>query len=128
MPRITISEAESQVMEVLWARAPLSADDVVTALSEATDWHEKTIKTLLNRLLRKGALEHERDGRRYLYRPAIRREDYVSQESRTLINRLFGGRVAPMLAHFQQHEKLQPEDIEALRKLLDDIEHREDDA
>ena len=123
MPEITISEAESRVMEVLWTRAPLSADEVVAALADSTDWHEKTVKTLLNRLLRKGALHHERDGRRYLYCPAVRREDYVSQESRTLIERLFGGRVAPMLAHFREHEQLQREDIEALRKLLDDIDH-----
>lgn len=123
MPEITISEAESRVMEVLWTRAPLSADEVVAALADSTDWHEKTVKTLLNRLLRKGALHHERDGRRYLYSPAVRREDYVSQESRTLIERLFGGRVAPMLAHFREHEQLQREDIEALRKLLDDIDH-----
>lgn len=122
MPKLTISEAESRVMDVLWTRSPLSADDVVAALSSESDWHEKTIKTLLNRLLHKGALRHERDGRRYLYSPVVSREDYVSQESRTLIDRLFGGRVAPMLAHFRQHEKLQPEDIEALRKLLDDIE------
>jgi BlaI family transcriptional regulator, penicillinase repressor len=123
MPEITISEAESRVMEVLWTRAPLSADEVVAALAGSTDWHEKTVKTLLNRLLRKGALHHERDGRRYLYSPTVRREDYVSQESRTLIERLFGGRVAPMLAHFREHEQLQREDIEALRKLLDDIDH-----
>ncbi len=125
MPEITISEAESRVMEVLWTRAPLSADEVVAALAGSTDWHEKTVKTLLNRLLRKGALHHERDGRRYLYSPTVRREDYVSQESRTLIKRLFGGRVAPMLAHFREHEQLQREDIEALRKLLDDIDHGE---
>ena len=122
MPEITISEAESRVMEVLWTRAPLSADEVVAALADSTDWHEKTVKTLLNRLLRKGALHHERDGRRYLYSPAVRREDYVSQESRTLIERLFGGRVAPMLAHLQEHEQLKPDDVLALRKLLDDIE------
>ena len=122
MPKLTISEAESRVMDVLWTRSPRTADEVVEALSGATDWHEKTIKTLLNRLMRKGALNHERDGRRYLYSPAISREDYVSQESRTLINRLFDGRVAPMLAHFREHEQLGPEDIRALRKLLDDIE------
>lgn len=125
MPKLTISEAESRVMEVLWSRSPLTADQVVDALAGETHWHEKTIKTLLNRLIRKGALHHQRDGRRYLYSPAVSRDDYVSQESRTLINRLFDGRVAPMLAHFREHEQLGPEDVEALRKLLDDIEHGE---
>jgi len=119
---VPISEAESRVMDVLWARSPLTADEVVAALSAGTDWHEKTIKTLLNRLLRKGALKHRKDGRRYLYSPTVSRESYVQQESRGLIDRLFGGRVAPMLAHLREHEQLEPEDIRALRKLLDDIE------
>ncbi|RAP56458.1 BlaI/MecI/CopY family transcriptional regulator [Oleiagrimonas sp. MCCC 1A03011] len=125
---MAISEAESRVMDVLWSRSPLSADDVVAALADHTDWHDKTIRTLLNRLLRKGALTHERDGRRYLYKPAVRREEYVSQESRSLIDRLFGGRVAPMLAHFREHEALSEDDIAALRRLLDDIDREEGDA
>jgi predicted transcriptional regulator len=125
MPKISISDAESRVMDVLWARSPLSADEVVAALAEQTDWHDKTVRTLLNRLLRKGALQHEREGRRYLYRPAVRREDYVSQESHHLINRLFGGRVAPMLAHFREHETLREDDIAALRELLDAIDDEE---
>lgn len=128
MKNISISDAESRVMDILWSRSPLSADQVVDALSGDTDWHEKTIKTLLSRLLRKGALAHRKDGRRYLYSPTISRDDYVSQESRGMIDRLFGGHVAPLLAHFRQHEKLQPEDIRALRKLLEEIERTEDDA
>lgn len=109
-------------MEALWERSPLSADEVVARLQLQTDWHEKTVKTLLNRLLRKGALSHERDGRRYLYRPAIPREAYISRESRNLLDRLFGGRVAPLLAHFSRTEQLSDADIAALRKLLEEID------
>lgn len=119
---IRISEAESRVMQVLWDQAPLSADDIVETLSPHVDWHEKTVKTLLNRLLRKGAISATRDGRRYLYSPLLEREDWQAQESRSLLDRAFDGRLAPMLSHFSRHEKLSDKDIRELRKLVDAIE------
>ncbi|HET6432100.1 BlaI/MecI/CopY family transcriptional regulator [Dyella sp.] len=119
-----ITDAESQVMAVLWDRSPLTSEDVVAALRERTDWHEKTIRTLLNRLLGKSAVEAERDGRRYLYRPCLTREQWQSQESRSLIDRVFGGRVAPLLAHFSTHEKLSKRDIAELRALIDAIDKK----
>ena len=76
----TISEAESRVMEVLWQRAPQASDEVVAALRTSTDWHEKTIRTLLNRLLGKGAISAEREGRRYLYSPVLTREAWQAQD------------------------------------------------
>ena len=121
---IVISEAESRVMEVLWQAAPLSSEDIVVALLEPTGWHEKTIKTLLNRLLGKGAISAEKDGRRYLYSPLLRREDWQQRESRSLLDRLFGGKVAPLLAHFSQHEKLTAKDVAELRKLIDAIDRK----
>ncbi len=125
---IRISEAESHVMQVLWDRAPQTAEDVVRALNRHADWHEKTVKTLLNRLLRKGAIGAERDGRRYLYSPRLERGAWQMQESRSLLDRAFDGRLAPMLAHFSRHEKLSDKDIRELRKLVDAIEQstRED--
>lgn len=123
--RPVISEAESQVMSALWQTAPLTSEEIVTQLGHATDWHEKTIRTLLNRLLGKGAIQAERDGRRYLYSPVLTREQWQSQESRSLLDRVFGGRVAPLLAHFSTHEKLSKRDIAELRKLIDDIERKE---
>lgn len=96
-----ISEAESVVMEVLWASSPRSAEEVVAALAGEQDWQEPTIKTLLNRLLKKRAISAERDGRRYLYAPVLKREDWVRQQSSSLLDRLFGGRLAPLVAHFQ---------------------------
>lgn len=124
-PLPAISEAESQVMAVLWERSPLGSDDIVAALGDTSDWHEKTIRTLLNRLLGKGAVSAERDGRRYLYRPVLTREQWQSQESRSLLDRVFGGRVAPLLAHFSRHEKLSEKDIAELRSLIDAIDHKE---
>lgn len=117
-----ISEAESVVMDVLWQRHPLAADDVVAALADARNWQEATIKTLLNRLLNKGAVTAEKDGRRYLYAPVLKREEWVLGESQGLLERLFDGRVAPLVAHFSQQRKLGRKDIAELRKLLEEID------
>ncbi len=122
---ISISEAESLVMEPLWRESPLASEQIVAAVQADSDWHEKTIRTLLNRLLGKGAVSAEKDGRRYLYSPVLSREQWQSQESRNLLDRVFGGRVAPLLAHFSRHEKLSAKDVEELRKLLDAIERKE---
>lgn len=126
MPKqsIAISEAESRVMEVLWRTSPLASEDIVEALREPTGWHEKTIRTLLNRLLGKGAVSAEKDGRRYLYSARLQRADWQQQESRSLLDRVFGGKVAPLLAHFSEHEKLSAKDVAELRKLIDGIEKK----
>ena len=117
-----ISDAEAVVMDVLWKRSPLSADEVVMALSSRQDWQDATVKTLLNRLLNKGAIEAERDGRRYLYAPVLQRAAWVQGESESLLDRVFGGRVAPLVAHFSEHRKLSRKDIAELRKLLQEID------
>lgn len=117
-----ISDAEAVVMDVLWKRSPLSADEVVMALSSRQDWQDATVKTLLNRLLNKGAIDAEKDGRRYLYAPVLQREAWVQGESESLLDRVFGGRVAPLVAHFSEHRKLSRKDIADLRKLLEEID------
>lgn len=117
-----ISEAESVVMEVLWQRSPLTSEDVIAALVEHQHWQEATIKTLLNRLLNKGAIEAQKDGRRYLYSPRLRREDWVMGESESLLARLFDGRVAPLVAHFSQHRKLSASDVAELRRLVETLD------
>ena len=117
-----ISEAESVVMAVLWKRNPLSAEDVVASLSGQQDWQEATVKTLLNRLLKKGAIDAEKDGRRYLYAPVLQRAAWVQGESESLLERVFGGRVAPLVAHFSEHRKLSRKDIAELRKLLEELD------
>ena len=109
---------------MLWQTSPLASEDIVAALSEPNGWHEKTIKTLLNRLLSKGAVSATKDGRRYLYSPLLRREDWQQRESRSLLDRVFGGKVAPLLAHFSQHEKLTAKDVAELRKLIDAIDKK----
>ena len=120
-----ISEAESVVMDVLWRRHPLGAEDVVLALADRQDWQEATIKTLLNRLLNKGAIAAEKEGRRYLYSPLLRREDWVLEESRGLLDRLFDGRVAPLVAHFSEQRKLSSADIAELKRLITELDNGE---
>ncbi len=120
-----ISEAESQVMERLWRDAPQGSEELVAALQPETGWHENTVRTLLNRLIRKGAVRAERDGRRYLYSPVLTREQWQSFESRSLLDRVFGGKVAPLLVHFSRNEKLSAKDVAELRKLVDQLEKKE---
>ena len=113
-----ISEAEAQVMEVLWRKSPQGTDEIAKALEGQQDWQLATIKTLLNRLLTKGAIRAEKDGRRYLYSPVLQRDAWLEEQSIGLLDRLFDGRLAPLVAHFSSHRKLKKADIEALRQIL----------
>lgn len=116
-----ISEAELVVMEALWAApAPLTAADVADQVS-GQGWSQATVKTLLGRLLAKGAVAHEEDGRRYLYRPAIARDDHVAGDVGRLVDRLFGGRAAPLVAHLAERQKLSAEDIAELEALVREL-------
>jgi len=121
-PPISITEAESVVMEVLWTRSPMPTEDVITALEGEQHWQEATIKTLLNRLLKKKAIRAAKDGRRFLYSPVITRDDWVLSESKGLLDRLFAGRVAPLAAHFSRQGKLTKRDIADLKRLIAEID------
>ena len=116
-----ISEGEQAVMEVLWADSPLTAAEVAERIPNERGWSERTVKTMLGRLLTKGALVHEEDGRRYLYRPAVQRADYAMRETRKLVDRLFGGRAAPLVAQLAANKGLTREDIAELEALLKDL-------
>ena len=116
-----ISEAEHAVMEALWQRSPQTAAEVCEAVCKARGWSMPTVKTLLSRLVQKGALATEPDGRRFLYTPLIARSAYVGGESRRLVERLFGGRAAPLLAHLAQEEALTPDDIAEIERLLQEM-------
>jgi predicted transcriptional regulator len=117
-----ISTAESQVMKALWAKSPLTAEEIIAALPDDQDWADATVKTLLNRLLKKDVIAAEREGRRFLYRPLVAQGDYVHAESQGLLDRLFDGKLAPLVAHFSQREKLSDEDVAELRRLLETLD------
>ena len=119
-PLPTISESEWDVMNVLWAAdSPLAASDVVAALAAVRDWSPRTVKTLLNRLINKGALAYDAEGKRYLYRPRVTREQCVREETRSFLSRVFGDAPGPMLLHFVAQARLTPDEVEALKRLLD---------
>ncbi|MFL5296281.1 MAG: BlaI/MecI/CopY family transcriptional regulator [Phenylobacterium sp.] len=117
-----ISAAESVVMEALWRESPLAAEDVAAQVAGPQGWSEATVKTLINRLLKKGAIAAAKDGRRYLYRPRLARADYVGAESQGLLDRLFEGRLAPLVSHFSEGGKLSAQDIAELKTLIEDLE------
>jgi BlaI family transcriptional regulator, penicillinase repressor len=119
----SISEAESVVMQALWRHGSMSAERVVETLKNQQNWQETTIKTLLSRLLNKGAIRAEKEGRRYVYSPVLTRDDWLSSESKGLLDRLFGGRVAPLVAHFGRHGKLSKKDIADLKRMIAEMDH-----
>lgn len=116
-----ISEAEHAVMEALWQKSPLTAAEVCEFVCEERDWSLATVKTLLSRLVSKGVVNTEPDGRRFLYRPLIARSEYVGGESRRLVERLFGGRAAPLFAHLAETEALSDKDIAEIEALLKEL-------
>ena len=116
-----ISDAELDLMEVLWAaHDPLTSAEVAERLEER-GWSLATIKTMLSRLITKGAITHREDGRRFLYSPAIEREAYVGTESRRFVERLFGGRLSPLVARLAEEDGLDDEDIAAIEALLKEL-------
>ena len=114
-----ISEAEGEVMTVLWEKASATANTVVRSLKEKTSWNHRTIRTLINRLVRKKALGFEKEGRHYKYYPLISEEEWVKAESRSFFKRIQGGSVAPMVAAFLQEHPLSQEEIKELKTILD---------
>ncbi|AOR76668.1 BlaI/MecI/CopY family transcriptional regulator [Novosphingobium resinovorum] len=116
-----ISEAEHAVMEALWQRSPLTAQEVCEEVCGPRGWSLATVKTLLSRLVAKQAVETEPDGKRFLYSPRIARTVYVGAESRRLVDRLFGGRAAPLFAHLAESEQLSDDDIAEIEALLKEL-------
>ena len=116
-----ISDAEHAVMEVLWDESPLTAQDVAERVPAERGWSSNTVKTLLGRLLAKNIIAHEEDGRRYRYRPLVARADYVAGESRKLMDRLFGGKLTPLVAHLAERDEITEQDIAEIEALLREL-------
>ena len=116
-----ISEAEQAVMEVLWEESPLTAQEVAERVPVERDWSANTVKTLLGRLLAKSIIGHEEDGRRYRYRPLVERADFVVGESRRFMDRLFGGKLTPLVAHLAERDAITDQDIAEIEALLKEL-------
>jgi len=131
-----ISNAEFEVLEALWQHYPASANEIIAKLNESSDkideahsekqWHDKTVKTLLNRLVKKQAINFEKQQRHYLYSPLLEREAYTLKESKSLVERMFSGKLAPLVAGFAKQNDLNKEDISALKSLISDWEKNND--
>ena len=113
-----ISEAEWEVMKVLWRTSPATANDVVKRLSGKTHWKRETIRTLINRLVQKKAVGFNKKGRQYHYFPLVTEGECIKAETRTFLKRLGGGSIEPMLAAFVEEEHLSGEKIARLRRIL----------
>src|SRR3954470_4088858 len=114
-----ISDAEWNVMQALWdAGAPLTANEVVDRVADRRGWNPRTVKTLLNRLVKKRALGFEAEGNRYRYYPLVTREECVRRESRSFLARVFGGATGAMLVHFVNESPLTPDEIGQLKRVL----------
>lgn len=122
MPQVSISDAEWQVMNVVWSDHPLTAHEVIGKLAGQASWAPATIKTMLHRLVKKQVLAYEPQGNRYVYRPCARRSDCVKQASRSFLQRVFEGESAPLLAHFLRSSKLSSAQIAELRQILNQLE------
>lgn len=116
-----ISDAEHAVMEALWRRSPMTASEVCADVCEKRDWSLATVKTLLSRLVAKQAVATKPDGRRFLYTPLLERTHYTGAESRRLVDRLFGGRAAPLFAQLAESEALTEDDITEMEALLKEL-------
>lgn len=120
MPTVKISEAEWEVMLVVWKLRKVSAAEVIEQLESATGWNHRTIRTLLARLVKKGALHVVEDGHRNLYRPAVTKKRCVREAGQSFLERIFAGDPAELLVHFVEHSEMSPNEIEQLKQLLDD--------
>jgi len=114
-----ISESEWLVMQILWSKSPLTANEVVEKLAGKTKWKPKTVKTLITRLTKKGAVKFKKEGRMYRYYPAISQAECVRMERRSFVRRVYGGTTRPMLAAFLEDAELSAEDIAELKKILE---------
>lgn len=113
-----ISEAEWEVMKIVWKKSSISAQQIIDALSASTNWSPTTIKTLINRLLRKGALRFEKNGKSYLYSPAWTENQCRTREAESFLDRVFDGALSPMLTHFVRSQRLSKKELRELEHIL----------
>lgn len=118
-----VSESEAIVLEALWQENPLTSERIIELVAAREGWTPSTVKTLITRLGKKGAITSIAEGRRFFYRPLLSRDDYLTHVSRSLLDRLFEGRVAPLVSHFSQHSSLSARDIAELRQVLKELDN-----
>ncbi len=122
-----ISEAEFEVMKIVWKYAPISTNEITERLTKTTSWSPKTIQTLIKRLVTKGVLSYEKQSRVFVYTPLVQESEYIGQESTSFLKRFYNGDIKAMLSAYIENDRLSEADIDALRKLLANGKNKEDD-
>lgn len=122
-----ISEAEFEVMKIVWKYAPISTNEITEKLLRTTNWSPKTIQTLIKRLVNKGALSYEKQSRMFVYSPIIKESEYIGQESNSFLKRFYNGDITAMLSAYIENDKLSETEINALRSLLSKGSKKGDD-
>lgn len=117
-PLPQISEAEFEVMKIVWKHAPISTNEITDRLTKTTSWSPKTIQTLIKRLVTKGALSYEKQSRVFVYTPVVKENEYIGQESTSFLKRFYDGNITAMLSSYIENDKLSEAEIETLRSLL----------
>ncbi len=115
-----ISEAEFEIMKVVWKYAPINTNEITQRLTRTTTWSPKTIQTLIKRLVTKGALTYEKQSRVFVYTPLVKEQDYINQESHSFLKRFYGGNITAMLSAYIENGQLSEDELEKLRSLLSD--------
>ena len=113
-----ISEAEYEVMKIVWKYAPVSTNEITEKLLQTTSWSPKTIQTLIQRLVKKGALTYEKQSRMFVYTPAVKEKEYVGQESNSFLKRYYDGDITAMVSAYIENDKLSESELDTLRSLL----------
>lgn len=121
-----ISNAEFDVLDVIWDDNPVTANEVIERLNQRKNWHDKTVKTLLGRLVKKEVLSFEKQQRQYLYFPLIARDEYTKKETTNFVSRLFKGKITPMVAGFANQNTLSKQDVKELKALIEQWEKDND--
>ena len=119
-----ISEAEFEVMKVIWKYAPINTNEITEKLTQTTNWSPKTIQTLIKRLVSKKALTYEKQSRVFVYTPLIKEDEYIRRESNTFLNRFYDGNITSMLVSYIEDNKLSETEIDTLRSLLSEKQNK----
>jgi len=123
----SITDAEVEVLQILWRQAPLTAQEIIDNLESDGSSHPKTVKTLINRLLNKGAIGFKEENRKYLYYPVVKKKDFYGVKTESFLNKFFDGELSPLVSFFSRHKKLTAKEVAEIRKLLDKQEADHDD-
>jgi len=123
----SVADAEAEVLQILWKESPLTAQEIIDGLERSGSSHPKTVKTLINRLLNKGAIKFKEANRKYLYYPVVKKKDFYGVKTESFLNKFFDGELSPLVSFFSSHKKLTTSEIARIRKLLDEQEAGHDE-